>query len=180
MTGKAVEDDALGKVTRKFWEILRRLMAKKNPLNLERTLGIMQLAIEGTAEPDANSSTWQYILECGWAYDNSHVEFATISVEKCDRGWLCFESLLDSRTSGEDKKSAMDHLNRIFREQVFGHGTYHMNRLYRISRTVFHGYSEGFGSKGTVTKDMVDVHFVLKPICDFDQNNEPIPCKIER
>lgn len=178
---KTVTDDVLanvGKITRKFADLVRRLTAKTRPLDPERTLHIMQIAADGTPAKRYSNQQIDYVLECSWAYDHGHEEFTTISVEECDREWLCFDRLLDPTLPTKQKDDALKYLKRIY-EQIPSHGSHRMNRLYKITSQRFHGYSPGWGLRGTVTKGMVDMHMVLKPICEFDDNNNPVKCEIK-
>lgn len=177
---KSVADDVLGRITRKFVDLVRRLTAKRKPLDPERTLHIMQLAADGTPDKQYSNSQVDYVLECGWSWDNSHVEFITICVEGCDREWLCFDRLVDPTLPEKVKKNAMDVLVRMCNGISTGPGSAYMKRLYEITYQRFYGYSPHSGLKGTVTKNMVDMHTVLKPICEFDDKDNPIPCKVEK
>lgn len=176
---KTVTGDFLERIVHLFADLITRVTATTKPLDPERTIHILQIAADGTpqARYGANSQV-DYVLECGWAWDNGHTEFFTISVEECDRDYLCFDRLLDATLPQKQKREAMEVLLRMFRGIYTGAGSPHMNRLYEITSQEFYGYSPGSGLKGTVTSGMVDMHMVLKPICEFDDNNNPIPCEI--
>jgi hypothetical protein len=105
-------------------------------------------------------------------------------VEECDNTEKRTpERLLDPSLPEYDKKRVLDHLKRIFEVQVPMHGSYRMTRLYRVLRHGFFGYQPGISSRfkgvhvdGELERDVVDFHLILNPICDFDDNGEPIPC----
>jgi len=184
MTAKhVVADDTLGKIARKVWELNRRIL--EGSIDPERTLDILQVAIEGAPDPQT-AREWcgdTYVLESSWAYDHSHREFATFTLEECDNENKAPERLLDSSLPEYDKKWILEHLKRIFEAQIPTHGSYRMTRLYRVFKHSFFGYQARYSSMfgdvhvdGHLERDVVDFHLILQPICDFDDNGEPIPC----
>ncbi|MEK7509649.1 MAG: hypothetical protein AAB605_02970 [Patescibacteria group bacterium] len=177
-TQHVVADDVLGKISRKVWELIRRVL--EGSIDPERTLALLQPALEGVPRPhDGKSTRGTYLLESRWSWDNSHREFATIEVEECDLS-IQFEDLLNPSASKGDKKWVLGKLKRIFEAQIPMHGGYKMIRLYRVLSTRHFGYSPGCGLDGTLERETVDVHLILKPICEFADDGEPIPCKIDR
>ncbi|MEK7139169.1 MAG: hypothetical protein AAB817_00530 [Patescibacteria group bacterium] len=92
-TQHVVADDALGQISRKVWELMRRVL--EGSVDPERTLALLQPALEGVPKSrDEGLNHGTYLLECRWSWDKSHSEFATIGLEKCDSG-IPFEELLN-------------------------------------------------------------------------------------
>jgi hypothetical protein len=147
-------------------------------VNRERALDLMQLALENPPTPCENSSR-SYVLESSWAYDNAHREFFTYTLEYCDYmdGRFSFDDLLDPKIPAERKKEFLHQLNLIYDKQVPGHGSRQMVRLYRVLEDRCFGRCS-HDLNGELERDVVDVHFILKPICDFDDKDEPIPCRM--
>jgi hypothetical protein len=164
-----------GSVGGKIIEKLSRLIGKLNKLtDPERTLALLDLLLTDT--PDTFSgeipSYKTYVLESAWTYDHLHTEFATICIEELD---IPFEELTSPYLSHFNKAFILGRLTEIYKVQVPHHGNRKMVRLYRVldERT--------FGFLGdSLVRDAVDVHFVLKPICDFDKNGNPVPCEIKK
>ena len=191
MTRKhVVADGVLGKVSRKVWELNRRIL--EGTIDPKRTLWILQKAIEGIPNPQI-SREWSgdtYLLECSWAFDHSHREFATFTLEEWDHSKdldevpdPSLEKILDPSFTKFDKKLILKKLKRIFEAQVPTHGSYRMTRLYRVLKRGFFGYQSGITTRskglcidGHLEQEVVDFHLILHPICDFDDNGEPIPC----
>lgn len=172
-TKRVVADDLLGKIARKTWELTRRVL--QGSLDPNRVLRLLQQILEGVPEPDFDGSTYgTYVLESHWAYDNTHTEFATIALEKSDSP-IAFEEILNPSASTTDKENLLSILERIFRGHV---PEGEMVRLYRVlsTRTIGH---DGHNLPRTVGR-VVDVHLIMKPICDFDEEHKPIPCAIDR
>ena len=171
-----VADDVLDKISRKVGELILRVL--EGSVDPERTLALLQPALEDVPKPhDEGSSYGTYLLESRWSWDNSHNEFATIGLEKCDSD-IPFEEFLNHSVSEEKKAYLLEMLKRIYEAQVPQHGGYKMLRLYRVLSTRYFGYSPGFGFDGTLERDAVDVHLILEPICEFTDKGEAIPCKI--
>ena len=181
---RVVADRTLGKLLRRFWELITRV--KKGSVDSERALVMMQYAIEGVPEAhESEGSSWgTYLLESEWSWDNSHQEFATINIEKCDVEEP-FESILVA--SEEIRAKLLKYLTRVFDAQVPSHGSHNMLRLYRVvnrrcfgynpSDHVWHTYGPTGHDDTTKTRHIIEYHFFLKPICDFDADGNPIPCQ---
>ena len=177
MTTKVVKDDVLERFHVKRLELEQRFVSGK--VEPERALDLMQLALENPPAPCENSSR-TYVLESSWAYDNSHREFFTYTLEYCDymNDGFSFDDLFDLTLLPARKKDEfMERLNDIFNPQVPGHGSRKMIRLYRVLENRCFGRCS-HDLNGELERDAVDVHFILKPICDFDDKGEPIPCRM--
>ncbi|MEK7139607.1 MAG: hypothetical protein AAB817_02810 [Patescibacteria group bacterium] len=173
-TKHVVADDLLGQISRKVWELLRRIL--EGSVDPVRTMAIMQLAFEGVPQPLGKGSS-EYLLESRWSWDNSHQEFATIGLEECDSD-VRFEDILDPTVSAEKKDKLLAMLRRIYEAQVPAHGGRKMLRLYRVCRTTYFGYSPGHGLDGRLEQDAVDIHFMLRPLFDFNDDGQLVPCQI--
>lgn len=166
-TKHVVADDVLGKVSRRIWELIRRVL--EGSVNPDRVRALLQLALEDIPKPRDERSNWgTYLLECRWEFDDLHLEVATVALEKSD--WpIPFERLLDKATPRAQRDQLLVKLRRVYEAQVPIHGSHRMVRLYRVLSTVYFGHSLTTG----------DLHFILNPICDFDSKGNPIPCKLE-
>lgn len=176
-TKHVVADDVLGKIGRRTWELMRRVL--EGSTDHERAIALLQPALEGIPEPHDEGCSWgTYLLECYWAWDNFHFEFATIGLEKCDSA-IPFEDLLNPVVPEEKKTLLLKMLKQIYEAQVPRHGSYQMLRLYRVLSRRNFGYRPGHDPGGTLERDAVDVHLILKPVCDFNKDGEPVPCTVE-
>lgn len=110
----------------------------------------------------------QYLLEINWAWDNSNTEFATITYEKYEEDEFSLENLLilpeAVKAEFSEKLKTLAHaLDRSIM------GTAKMVRLYKLRRsTSVYKCQNGF---------YVIESTLLKPICEFDENDNPIPLK---
>ena len=147
-------------------------------VDVERAADLLQLALENPPTPCENSSR-TYVLESSWSYDNSHREFFTYTLEYCDymNGGFSFDDLLNPDVPMKRKKELFRKLIEIYNAQVPGHGCRNMLRLYRVLENRVFGRSST-DLNGELERDVVDVHFILKPICDFDDDFDPIPCRL--
>ncbi len=172
------QDDVLDQISRKVWELIQNIV--KGSVNLERVLTLLRPIVDDIPQPhDEGCSHGTYLLESRWSWDNSHNEIATISLEKCDSD-IAFEELLNPLAPHDKKVRLLDMLKRIYTAQIPQHGGHKMRRLYRIIDTTHFGYDPDCGLNGTLQKDMVDLHLILKPLFDFNSEGQPIPCKITR
>jgi len=128
--------------------------------------------------PIPRSSYKTYVLESRWSWDGSHREFATICIEPPSS--IVFEDILDPLIPEEKKEWILKPLKRIYDAQVPKHGGQKMLRVYRVLGRNLLGYSPGHGLDGTLNSNTVHLNFVLKPLFDFDDMGNPIPCKIEK
>ncbi len=167
-----VADDVLGNLARKIHDLLRRVLEGSVAPNLASN--IIQLALEGPPSvPDGGGSSYGiYILESTWCWDNDHTEYATICLEKCDSP-IPFEDILNPKANTSDKAGLLEWLKRIHDAQEHGHGSHNMVRLYRLMKTKRINYGQSIGLENT---QAIGVYFILSPICNFDNKNEPIPC----
>jgi len=166
MTAKhVVADEVLGKVAKRFWELMRRIM--EGAVDPGRALYLLQLSLEGVSkDPDKT-----YVLESGWAWDHSHREYASICFEDYESE-ISFEDILNPSIPEEEKKFLLSQIKDIFDGQVPKHGSYNMVRVYRV-------LNNPYPNKHVDNDGSVDLHFVLKPIFDFDSNGKPVPCSSE-
>lgn len=178
MTAKhVVADDVLGRIARKVSELFRRIL--EGSIDPDRTSALLQMVIEGVPKPhDEGASYGRYVLEIRWAWDSSHVEFATIGLERW-QSYIPFEDILNPSAPEEAKAFLLEMLKNVYEAQTSGKkNVSKMVRLYRVLDVNYFGYLPGFGLEGTLdNRDAIDVHFILKPICEFDDNCEPIPCR---
>jgi hypothetical protein len=165
-TKHVVADEVLGKIAKRFWELMRRIM--EGSVNPDRALNLLQLSLEGVSKTQSSSKT--YILESEWVWDHSHHEYATITLENYESE-TSFEDILGSSISKDRTNYLLDLIKTIFDKQVPKHGSFKMLRLYRVIDC-------SFQSQITNDKD-VDLHFVMKPLFDFDTNENPIPCSFK-
>jgi hypothetical protein len=182
MTAKhVVADDTLGKIARKVWELNRRIL--EGSILPERTLAMLQWIIEGVPRPKISKeySGGTYLLESNWAFDHSHREFATFTLEEGTQP--APEKILDPSLPEWERKWLLKTLKKIFDAQVPKHGSYRMTRLYRVLDRNFFGYQPGIEHHsqkatmdGRLEQEVVDFHLILQPICDFDDDGNPIPC----
>lgn len=177
-TKSVVADEVLAKFFIKMWELACRLLRAPG-FDYERALAIMQVALEGVPDGTRHQLWGTYLLETKWNYDHFHNEFITIGLEECDSS-IPFENLLDPKTSKAEKAELLERLHAIYDVHTPTHGGHKMLRLYRVLGTRFHGYEPGWGLDGTLKADAVDIHFILMPILDFDDEGEPIPCIIKK
>lgn len=174
---KAVADDVLGNIARKVWDLIRRIM--EGSADPKRVLAILQWAQNGVPKPHNEGSSWgTYLLESSWAYDNSHREFATINLEKCDSD-VPFEDILNSSVPDGTRLTLYRMLERIYEAQSPSHGSRKMVRLYRVLGVNHFGILPGINDEGVVFRTgAVDMHLVLLPICEFTSDSVPVPCII--
>jgi hypothetical protein len=179
-TKHVVADDILGKISRKVWELNRRVL--EGSIDPERVLFMLQETIEGIPKPKIlKEYGGTYLLESNWAFDHSHREFATFTLE--EGTLLAPEKILDSSLPKWEKKWFLETLKKIFDAQVPKDGCYRMTRLYRVLDQSFFGYQPGIEyhsqkatMDGQLEREVIDFHLILQPICDFNDNGEPIPC----
>ena len=177
-TKHVVADDVLGKISRKVWELYRRVF--EGSVDLGRVLFFLQEAIEGAPKSRQEESSWgTYLLENLWSWDNAHREFATICIEKCDSS-IPPEEILNTSVPEEKKEWLLNHLKRLFYAQVPSHGLFKMVRLYRVAAMSYFDYNPNWGQYGILSSEEVDVHLTLRPLFDFDENGNPVPCVIEK
>ncbi|MFA5070363.1 MAG: hypothetical protein WC528_03715 [Patescibacteria group bacterium] len=180
-TKHVVADDVLGRISRKVWELIRRVL--EGSVDPKRSAEIVQLALEGVPEPRDEGSSWgTYVLELHWAWDNGHQEFVTIGIEKFDHP-IPFERIIDSSAKQEDRDQLLRELKEASRSIGLSApmGSPRMIRLYRVVRVDYFGWdpSLSFGTR-LGREGAVDLHFILNPICDFDDDDKPIHCRIEK
>lgn len=113
-----------------------------------------------------------YVLETHWAWDNSNVEYATITVEEPDLG---FEIFMDPECPPEKKLLPLHQLKEIAAAQngnsMEGNT---MVALYRID------WSDEFKWVKRETREktgIVELKIRMKPICGFDRDGNPVPIK---
>jgi hypothetical protein len=177
-TKHVVADDVLGRISRKVWELTRRVL--EGSADPERVLAILQPAFEGVPKPNNEGcSHGTYLLESHWAWDSFHYEFATIGLEKGESD-IPFEGLLDPLVPEEKKARLLKMLRRIYDAQISIPLSSKMRRLYRVLGARYFGYEPGCGLDGTLKREAVDVHLILQPLFDFNDKGEPIPCKVEK
>lgn len=166
-TRHVVADDILGKITRKVWELFRRIL--EGTIDHERTSAMLQLTLQGT--PSSEGEVWiqgSYILETHWSWDKSHREFISRDIELHNFGG-------EEKTPDEIREAVFEWYRAIRRERGGGE----IVRLYRVLWTDYFGLNTFQGIHGTLTRDIVEAHVVLLPICEF-REGEPIPISIER
>ncbi|MEK7511945.1 MAG: hypothetical protein AAB575_02920 [Patescibacteria group bacterium] len=176
MTTKVVEDDVRIKFNKTRLELENRVAGGK--VDVERAADLLQLALENPPTPCENSSR-TYVLESSWSYDNSHREFFTYTLEYCDymNDGSSFDDLLNPDVPMKRKKELFRKLIEIYNAQVPGHGCRNMLRLYRVLENRVFGRSST-DLNGELERDVVDVHFILKPICEFNDKGEVVPCRL--
>ncbi|HSV94754.1 MAG TPA: hypothetical protein VLH94_02115 [Spirochaetia bacterium] len=156
-----VTDEILGKNVKKFYELMHQTVEGK--IDSHRVFHFLDLPLQ----KKSLSSSKTYILESRWVWDNSHHEYATICLEDYESK-ISFEDILNPPTSEEQKKFLLRQLKNIFDAQVPTHGSYKMLRVYRVLND--------FSSHGVFENDNItDLHFILKPIFDFDDKGNPVP-----
>lgn len=112
-----------------------------------------------------------YILECAWAWDHSHREYATLCLEEYEAE-ISFEEILNDSVDEDKKTYLLELLSNIFEGQIPSHGSSKMIRVYRVLES-------SFSEEQDKDKHNADLHFVLEPLFDFDDNGKPIPCSFE-
>lgn len=170
MTTHVVADDALGRITRKLWDLLRRVL--EGSVVVERASFFIQRAIENppTAKRPGPGDVAIYVLESYWAYDKANYDLATITLEWGGEETLFFEDLFRADLSSNGRTYLMGTLRRVYEAQIPDHCRRKMMRLYRV------GYRNCFGRfEGPPARTLSDIHFSLEPICEFTEHGEPVP-----
>lgn len=167
--------------TREMARIRKILEKSADP---ERANEILNLALRKAPEDYGRGRIYgDYVLEVYWCWDHSHYEFATICVENFSDE--LFEDLLNPLTPEEVKNRLLADLDYVFRPLVAMMGKAERIRLYRVIRTDYFGYSPGTSGhytppgrkvRGCFEREVVEIHFTLKPLFDFDENGQPVPC----
>jgi hypothetical protein len=173
---RAVPDDILGKVSRKIFDLGRRLLERG--ADPKRAEFFVQLALESEPRADwgHSSCSWgMYVLESQWSWDNSHYDFATFSLEKCYNPIGC-EKLLDPDTPQKEKDRLLEEIKKLHNAQMIGPGP-RMVRLYRVVSANYFGTNPSTNF-GQLERNMADIHFSLLPICNFDKDGKPVPCTV--
>jgi hypothetical protein len=167
----------LAKLNRSFKAVLA--LVNKGKEKAERFIVLLAPAIEGCrkSEDPQPRRRVQYVLELQWAWDNSHVEWHTLSYEAFENMSFSAEELTSSRPSQGAQRllRELEEMRRVIITPSMG--PTEMRRLYCMLRTDYYGY-EPYSNFGKEVGSKVDVHFVLEPICDFDDKGKPIPPKI--
>ncbi|MDD5749466.1 MAG: hypothetical protein PHO91_01605 [Patescibacteria group bacterium] len=171
MTAKnAVADDVLGRITRKLLDLLRRIL--EGSVETTRASFFIQRAIENPPTPKTPGpgEAGIYVLESYWCYDKANYDFATISLEWGGEPTWFFEDLLKEDISEDARGFLLRTLRRIYEAQIPDHGRRRMMRLYRVS------YRNCLGNfEGSLGRPLRDLHFSLEPVCEFDEQGEPLP-----
>jgi len=173
-TKHVVADDVLGKISRRIWELMRRILEGSTEPN--RALFYLQQSLEGVPRPQ--SSYKNYLLESRWSWDGSHREFATVCLEPGDSE-ATFEDVLNPLIPEKNKRFILTLLKEIYDTQTPAYDGHKMLRVYQVLGRNFLGYSPGSGIDGTLNSNTVHLNFVLKPLFDFNDMGNPIPCKIK-
>lgn len=161
----------------KIEELEERAVGRGEELNLSRALFFLHLALEGIpGEVQSNVCRGTYVLESSWCFDGSNKEFATITLEVADSEGG-YESMLDPDFPSAEKEKLMGFLRRTFEGQVPTHGGYRMNRVFKIVRPRYRGLNTIFGD-GRIEDEVVDLVFIMKPLFEFNEKGDPVPCKI--
>jgi hypothetical protein len=195
MTMHIVDDVTLGRLERRIHELKSRFL--NGTLPVDRVLDLLQLAIEGTPREKSRlvrdmiplgfesvmskvnkpKGYGYFMLECRWSWDSSHREYVTVDSEPCDP--LPFDQILDPTMPIEMKEMLMRALNSLLAGMLTQSSHTRMVRLYKIEKVLDIGYSPNHGLNGKITDETVDLHFMMRPICEFDEEGLPIPCQIE-
>lgn len=171
MTTHVVADDILGKLTRKFWEMLRRVL--EGSIMSERASFFLQRALESPSTrrlPPGPGDVAVYLLQCRWSYDKRNYEFATISLEWGGDGTVFFEDLFKPDLSSDNRTFLMNTLQRLYNAQIPDHGSRKMLRLYRVLNRHYFGIDD----ETTENAQLRDIHFSLELVCEFGENGELI------
>lgn len=108
-----------------------------------------------------------YVLETKWSWDNTNVEYGTITIEEPDDG---FEVLLDPKCGSMRKEVLLSQLRKVadgLDRSIMGKGA--MIALYRISGPDNYKWVQKKNSRGKITLTMC-----LTPVCGFDQDGNPV------
>lgn len=174
---RTVPDDVLGKVGRRIFDLGRRIL--EGGVDPKRSEFFLQLALENEVRRDwGEGGSWgTYVLESHWSWDNRHYDFATFGLEK-DMWKIRCEDLLSPSVDQNDK----DELCKFLRELAEAHGaapshSLRMVRLYRVAGANYFGISPNMNF-GMLEWEVVDIHFTLLPICDFDKDGKPVSYKL--
>ena len=171
-----VSSNDLGEITRKFHKIVDGIF--KGSIETERALFFLELATSGI--PKVQEKEWAdgtYALQCEWTGGKHHYELATISFEE---EYISPEQVLNPEASEQKKEKLIEILREIFEAQVSFEDSYKMLRVYRVLSIRYFGFDPHHGVDGILERlDTVDVHLILKPLFDFNEEGKPIPCVTE-
>jgi len=156
----------------------------------EKVKQVRQKIIDGKIDPDraiailsfvtdpiCEDST-QYLIQNNWSWDNSHTDFATLSLEKGSNPICDLTHLLNPNESEYEKKSIVSFFRHISNKQNgCPMALPSLENLFRVVGIHFYGFND-YGLHAEVTSNLVDVHLTLRPICKFDEKDNPIPIVI--
>lgn len=153
---------------------------REGVIDLYRVRYFFRLILDKIPEiRDELSTSRTYLLESEWVFDHHEWDYATINLEGTDEPGWSYEDLIAGRCSGSQKESLLRKLRGIFEAQVFTPGSYQMVRLYRVLGQRHCGLNAGC-APDYPSRDVIDFHLFLKPLCDFDKEGNPIPCKFKK
>jgi hypothetical protein len=161
-----VEDDVLGKVSKKIWELTRRILeGAVNPL---RSMFYIQSALEGVPYP--TSLSYSYLIEGVWSGIETQRDFATITLETHGQNApTVFEIMMTEHVPRLEKNHLLGLINKVWDAQVPNFGSRGRRHVYRILGTRHFG---GIPNSKEVT---VERTFTLKPLFDIDEAGNPVP-----
>jgi|SRR3989344_2197208 len=110
-----------------------------------------------------------YVLETVWAWDNTNVEYATITVEEPEDG---FEEMINPDVHPMRREVFVNKLKEIANAQNGSPlGESSMACLYRVS------WPDGYKHviKNPSDTDAVELSIRMEPICGFDADGNPVP-----
>lgn len=111
-----------------------------------------------------------YVLETCWLWDNANTEYGTITVEEPDEG---FEDLLNPALPRERKDVLLQEIRKLAEgldRSIQGKNA--LVRLYRVEWKDGHKWPRVIAEKKT---GRITLKVRMIPICDFDENGNPIP-----
>ena len=170
---RTVADDVLGKVSRRILDLGRRILEGGVDPDRASFFVAAAQAVPGERLDVSGCTIGDYVLECRWAWDNSHTAFATIALEKSEYKYG-FEALLDSSTPKADWDALMKLLRDMCSRQCGGPKP-EMVRLYKVLDERYLGINPSVNFSRELKRPVVDLHFVLKPIIWFDGTGSPMP-----
>lgn len=172
-----MDTSLMKEVLDKIEELEERVVGRGEELDLQRVLFFLRLVLEGIPrEIQSNVCRGIYVLESSWCFDGSNKEFATVTLEVADADGG-YESMLEPDFPAAEKEKLMGFLSRLFEGQVPRHGNYRMNRVYKVIGQRSRGLNLIFPA-GLLEDGVVDLALVMKPLFEFDEKGNPVPCKI--
>jgi hypothetical protein len=112
-----------------------------------------------------------YVVEYSWEWDKNNTEYATITIEVPDES-------LESRIKRCTRNNVRQLLYDIYKvAEALDHSIMGKGRLVRLYRVEWEDGHKLPHKAVSVNTGITNLALRLIPVCDFDEQGYPVPCK---